>query len=285
MGPEGCDLHEALGEREGLGGEQGRAGIGELLHARDEVRGLAYRGVVHVQVGADGAHDDLARVQAHADADGDAVLPAHALGVLRDRLLHPERRVAGAHGVVLVRQGGAEQRHDAVAHDLVHGAFVAVDGFHHAFKHRIEELPGLLGVAVGEELHGALEVSEEDRNLLALTLEGSLGREDLLGEVLGGVGLRGGRGGGASGHGLAALKAEPGASRQLCATGTAGQREAGSAAETEPGMGRVLLLAPGALHRLLPTRRARLRSADDSVGAGEGQQREERVQDAPRRLW
>src|SRR4029453_1921895 len=32
----------------------------------------------------------------------------------------------------------------------------------------------------------------------------------------------------------------------------------------------ILLLAAGTLHRLLPTRRARLRSGDDSAGAGAG---------------
>ena len=45
-------------------------------------------------------------------------------------------------------------------------------------------LARLLGIAVGEQLHRALEVGEEDRDLLALAFEGGLGGEDLLGEVL-----------------------------------------------------------------------------------------------------
>ena len=53
---------------------QNGAGNGELLHPRGEVRRLAHRGVVHVQVGADGPHHHLARVHPDADADGDAVL-------------------------------------------------------------------------------------------------------------------------------------------------------------------------------------------------------------------
>jgi hypothetical protein len=57
------------------------------------------------------------------------------------------------------------------------------------FEDQIEYLAGLLGVAVGEQLHRALEVSEEDRDLLALALQRGLGREDLLGEVLGRVAL------------------------------------------------------------------------------------------------
>jgi hypothetical protein len=48
-----------------------------------------------------------------------------------------------------------------------------MDGFHHAFKHRIEQLARLLGVAVGQQLHRALEVGEEDGNLLALALQGA----------------------------------------------------------------------------------------------------------------
>ena len=59
-------------------------------------------------------------------------------------------------------------------------------------EHRIEDRPRLLGIAVGEQLHGALEVREEDGDLFALALKRRFGRQDLLGEVLGRVGLRGG---------------------------------------------------------------------------------------------
>ena len=92
--------------------------------------------------------------------------------------------------MVLVGERRAEQRHDAVAHHLVDGALVAVDGLHHPLEDRVEELARLLGVAVGEQLHRALEVGEQDRDLLALAFQGGLGGEDLLGEVLRGVGRR-----------------------------------------------------------------------------------------------
>ena len=91
--------------------------------------------------------------------------------------------------MVLVGEGSTEERHDPVAHDLVHGALVAVDGLHHAFEHRVEELARLLGIAVGEQLHGALQIGEEDGDLLALALERGAGAEDLLGEVARRVGL------------------------------------------------------------------------------------------------
>ena len=124
--------------------------------------------------------------------DGDAVRAPDSLGVPLDRLLHAQRGVAGADGVILVGERRAEQRHDPVAHDLVDGALVAVDGLHHPFEHGVEELARLLGIAVGEQLHRALEVGEEHRDLLALALEGALRGEDPLGEVLGRVRLWGG---------------------------------------------------------------------------------------------
>ena len=151
---------------------------------------LTDRRVVHVQIGPDGADDHLAGVEPHADLDGHPVRAEDTLRVLRDRLLHPQRRVARPHGVVLVGERRAEERHDPVAHHLVDRALVAVDGLHHALEHGIEELARLLGIAVGEQLHRALEVGEEHRDLLALALEGGLGGEDLLGEVLRRVGLR-----------------------------------------------------------------------------------------------
>jgi len=114
-----------------------------------------------------------------------ASAPAHPLRILLHRLLHPERGVAGAHGVIFVGHRSAEERHNAVAHHLVHGALVPVDGLHHAFEHRVEDLPRLFGVAIGEQLHRALEVGEEHRDLLALALQCGLGREDAFSEVLG----------------------------------------------------------------------------------------------------
>ena len=117
--------------------------------------GLADRGVVHAQVAADRAHHHLAGVQPDADLDRHALGAPHLLGVLLDGLLHAQRGVAGADGVVLVGERRAEQRHDAVAHDLVDRALVAVDGLHHPLEDRVEDAAGLLGIAVGEQLHAS----------------------------------------------------------------------------------------------------------------------------------
>jgi hypothetical protein len=59
-----------------------------------------------------------------------------------------------------MRQRCPEQGHDPITHDLIDGAFVAVHGRHHQGQEGIEELAGFCGVAVGEQLHRALQVSE-----------------------------------------------------------------------------------------------------------------------------
>ena len=168
------------------------AGIGELLHPRGQVRRLADRRVVHVQIAADRAHDDFPGVEPYADLDHGRVSALDLVRILLHRLLHAEGGVARPHRMVLVGERGAEQRHDPVAHDLVDGALVVVDGFHHPLEHGVEDLARLLGITVGEQLHGAFQIGEEHGDLLALALQRALRRKDLLREVLGGVGLGGG---------------------------------------------------------------------------------------------
>jgi hypothetical protein len=84
-----------------------------------------------VQVAADGPHHDVAGVQPDPDLDTEPLASTELLTVPSDCRLHPEGRVARAHRVILVGEGGAEQRHNPVAHDLVDGALVAVNGLHH----------------------------------------------------------------------------------------------------------------------------------------------------------
>jgi hypothetical protein len=167
------DLDEALGQVQRLGGEPDAAGRRELLHARGQVRGLAHGGVVHAEIAADRAHHDLSGVDADADLHLHALRAAKLIRVAPHDVLHPERGIARAHGVIFMGERRAEERHDAVAHDLVHGALVVMDGVHHQREDGIENLARLFGITVGEQLHRALEVGEEDRHLLALALEGS----------------------------------------------------------------------------------------------------------------
>ena len=176
-------VHPSPGEPHGVGGGQDRARLGHLLHAGGQVDGLAHRGVVRVQLAADGAHHRLAGVEPHANLERHAVGALDLVAVARDGLLHAQRRVAGAHGVILVGERRAEEGHDAVAHHLVHRALVAVDGVHHVFEEGIEQLLRLLGIAVGEQLHRALEVGEEDGDVLALAVSDRTAGAQELGQL------------------------------------------------------------------------------------------------------
>ena len=89
---------------------------------------------------------------------------------------------------------------------------IAVHGRHHALEHRIEEVPGLLRIAVGEQLHGAFEVGEQHSDLFALAFQGAAGGQDLLGEIGRGVGewsLRGWMHGGGRGGRRRGPRADP----------------------------------------------------------------------------
>jgi hypothetical protein len=85
--------------------------------------------------------------------------------------------------MILMGDRGAEQGHNAVAHDLIDRPLVPVDRLHHALEHRVEDLAGLLRVTVSEQLHRALQIRKEDRDLLALAFQGALRVEDLLGQM------------------------------------------------------------------------------------------------------
>jgi hypothetical protein len=84
------------------------------------MRRFSNGGVVDLQVAGDGAHDHFARVQPHTYLGENPLPSAHVLAVLLDRFLHPQRRIARAHRVILVGDRRSEQRHDPVAHHLVH---------------------------------------------------------------------------------------------------------------------------------------------------------------------
>ena len=90
--------------------------------------------------------------------------------------------------MIFVGHRGAEERHNAIAHDLVHRAFVAVHGVHHGVQGRVEERLGLFRVEVADQLGGAFQVGKQHGDLLAFAFQGALGRQDLLGEIRGGVG-------------------------------------------------------------------------------------------------
>jgi hypothetical protein len=181
------------------------------------------------------------------------------LRVLRHGLLHPQRRVARPHRVILVGERRPEERHDPIAHHLVHGALVPVDSLHHALEDWVEKLPRLLGIPVGKQLHRALQIGEENRHLLALALQRALGDADLLGEALGGVGLwgvesRSRRRRDRWPRRMATLGTKPRRRRQWPAARGArpGQRCGAGLAELRADL--ILVLTPRTLHRPAPYR-------------------------------
>ena len=171
--PERLDRDKTLGQGQHCRGDQGRARQGHLLHAGSEMGGLPHRRVVHVQVTANGPHHHFSRVQPNADVDRHALRALHLSGVVLDGLLHAQRAVAGPHRVVFMGDRRTEQGHDAIAHDLVDRPLVAMHRLHHALQHRVQQLPGVLGVALGQEFHGASEVGKQHGHELALTFEGA----------------------------------------------------------------------------------------------------------------
>ena len=136
-----------------------------------------------MQLAAERADHDFARVQADPDQQRKSPGSADLLGVFPDQLLHLERGIAGPHGMILISDGSAEQRLDPVSHHLVDRAFVTSDGFHHPFKNRIEQRAGFFGVEIGDILRRSLQVGTEHGHLLALAFLGRLGCEDAFGQV------------------------------------------------------------------------------------------------------
>ena len=186
--------HEvALHDRRRAAGQIRLARLRELLHPLREAHRVPHRGVVHPEVLADRPHHHLARVDPDPHREVDALAAPQLGRVGGELLLEVQRRVAGALGVVLVGDRRPEQRHDAVAGELVDGALEAVDALGEDREEAIHHLAPRLGIGALGEVHRAHHVGEENRDLLALALEGAAGCADLLGEVRGGLGAGVGR--------------------------------------------------------------------------------------------
>ena len=151
---------------------------------------MPLRGVVHAQVVADPPDDDLARVEAHPHRELEPALAPHVFGERAELARQIQRGRAGALGVVLVGDRGAEERHDAVAGVLVDGPLVAVDAVGEDPEQAIEQAMPFLGIDALGELHRAHDVGEEDGDQLALALERAPRGEDLLDEMPRRVGAR-----------------------------------------------------------------------------------------------
>ena len=240
--PERFDCDRLTSQAQRAARDECASGLGHLLHPGGEMSRLAYGRVVHAQIVADRAHDHFSRVEADADMQRDALRAPELFGVASELLLHAQRGEAGADGVVLAGERCAEQRHDAVAHDLVDGAVVAVHRLHHPLDDGIEQLARLFRIAVREQLHRALDVGEQNGDLLALAFDAGAGGEYPLSQVLRRISLRGR-------HGCSRFQPRP-------------------ARVTEAGPGRVFLLAAAAVHDAsLPLYDRRTTNVNSGLGA------------------
>ena len=194
--------------------------------------GVSNRCVVHAQVVADSPDDHGSGVDADPQPEIDSQLALDFAAVSGDGVLNGKGGIHGAEPVILERDGGAEERHEPVAEELVHGSLVSVDGLGHEPQHAVHDLVHRLRLEPGRELGGIDEIAEEDADLLPFPLHGRSRGEDPLREVLRGV--RVGRRGWRLGEGLAAAATEAlvGLVGEAARGAEAGQRRAAGPAES-----------------------------------------------------
>jgi len=126
---------------------------------------VADRGVAAL---ADLGGNHLAGVDPDPGGEVEPVLAAQFGGVLADVVVHLQRRVASPPCVVLVGDGGAEDRHDPVAGELVDRPLEAVHRFGEGGEEALHDRVPLLRILALGHIHRPLDVGEEHRDLLAL---------------------------------------------------------------------------------------------------------------------
>ena len=167
-------------------------GLGDGEQPRGDVGGVAHRGVVHAEIPSDRAHHHGARVDAHPHAEVDLVHTFDVGGERDEVLLDRQRRPERARRVVFMGDGGAEERHHAIAEELVDGALVAMDRGEDDFEGAVHDAVDVLGIEPLRHRGEARDVGEHHGDGLALALDRPFRREDLLGEVPGGIRRGGG---------------------------------------------------------------------------------------------
>jgi hypothetical protein len=154
--------------------------------------------------------------------------------------------------LVLVGDRRAEEGHDAVARELIDRALVAMHGAGEELEAAVHDRVDDLGIEALRQRAEPHDIGEEHRDLLALALEGSLGREDLLGEMPWRISVRRGEAwGGRVGRRqrLSAAPAELPPEWNGGAAGRAAQFELGAALLAEANGLAILEPALGAAHQ------------------------------------
>jgi hypothetical protein len=211
--------------------DQDRPRRRELLEARREIGGVADRGVVHLQVVADRADHHRPGIETDARRQGDAALALQLLVEVGQRVADPQRREHRPLRRVLVRDRRAEERHEAVAGELIDDPLEPVDLVHREGDVLVEYLAVDLRIEAARDRGRSGEIAEQYGYLLALARH-ALRVADLLRERFRHA-ARHRRFGRVAGEGLSAVGTEAEAEIHFGAAVGAGLRRAGSARVAE----------------------------------------------------
>ncbi len=117
-----------------------------------------------------------------------AVVSLEPFSLRAEGLLNSQRPIAGTLRMILMSDGRTEQRHNAIAHELIDGAFVSVNFIHEDTKTPVHDLMDLLRIEIFKDGRRVSYVGENDGDEFALTFNGYAVRENLVREVFRPVG-------------------------------------------------------------------------------------------------
>ena len=112
----------------------------------------------------DAGDDHFSCVHAHAHPQVNLSVLSQLAGVTAERLLHGQRREDSALRVVLVGRGRAEERHQAIAPELIHFAAKTIDLRLENVEEAIHQLHPGFGAHLFKERRGAGEIGEDHRH-------------------------------------------------------------------------------------------------------------------------
>ncbi len=151
-----------LHQPSGVLGQVGPPRLRPCLHPLSQPHRVPESGGVKGHVVAHPSDDHLARVEPQADVQLEPLFLAQAFGVLGNRFDQVPGRMAGATGVILLCQGGTEERHDPVASELVDRPTEAAHPLGQDLDEAGHDLGPRLRVKGLLQLHRALHIGEQD---------------------------------------------------------------------------------------------------------------------------
>ncbi len=218
-----------------------RSRLRQRLQAGGEIGGVADRGIVGLEIAADRADDDRSGVSTDPNEEIEVATAPGAIRKPCDGVANGECRRDRALRGVLVSDGRAEQRHEAVARQLVDDALDPVDLAEGELEVLVEKIVVLLGVEPLGDRGRPHQVAEENGHELPLSGGAASGVANLASELGGDVprqtvvGRRGRRRGGRGlrGEGLSAIRAEAKLRTDLGAAASAPSRDGSPASGAE----------------------------------------------------